>query len=205
MFGFLLLNCNVNDQELSQSTDEKIISEIPSLDTSFYDFIPSYHNRVPSPFSFEDKLEKVLLVSYRFPRTGEGWGDTTDQGLDRLILDDKIGYNHFLEEIILDSVQLDSLKRILFNFEGDEGYFAADCYKPRHCVYFLDPQQKVLGFIEICLECSNTSSSSDELSIRSKFQLDRLEDFMAWCGIKYNIYHQNFYNEVPAYGAILEN
>lgn len=139
----------------------------------------------PIKFPFEDSLDKVLVVSYEFPRSGYGLLPeerekfTTNEILGE---DGKIGFNVFQEQIELNSGQIDMLKDSVFNYNGDY-LLGADCYRPRNCVYFLDQNELVLGYLEICFECSNTLSSHDELEINCENQLSALNDLLIEFGL----------------------
>jgi len=99
-------------------------------------------------------------------------------------------FSKFKETKSLNSVQIDSLTNLLYNF-GVKGstfkYTPAACYVPRNAILFLNSKGKVFEFIEICFECHRTRVSSkridDGISCNQKFNI--LKSYFIRQGIKY--------------------
>ncbi len=150
-----------------------------------YPFPPETIIQPLKAFPFEKELKKVLLVSYDFPREGFEVKDTTINL--EIVENGKIAFNRFSEKIYLSNAKIDSLKNILFELKSDDEQIGADCYWPRHCVYFLNEKDSVLGYLEFCFECSGAISSPNNLSQLCNGKFEIIENFMSNCGIKNNV------------------
>lgn len=64
-----------------------------------------------------------------------------------------------------------------------------ECYNPRNAILFLDIDNKVFEFIEICFECDKTEESSDKvnLGIMCNQKLDMVKEFFKEVGVEYGI------------------
>jgi hypothetical protein len=88
------------------------------------------------------------------------------------------------EEIILNSVQRDSLFRLLNRNMCDiDG--GAICYDPRHAIVFYDSNRRSFSYIEICFDCTNYETSGN-------FKLDfcyeksqAIKSLFQSCGVTY--------------------
>jgi hypothetical protein len=114
-----------------------------------------------------------------------------------------------IEMIELNQNQIDSLSHILINYKlkNDklpETYtvYASGCYEPRNAILFLDTNNTVISYFEICFECHEFSQLPMDKTIinmntisnlpEAKKMLDLIKDFMKTCGIKYGIVSNNF-------------
>ena len=95
----------------------------------------------------------------------------------------------FKELRILNSKQIDSLTNILYNIgvKGNQFQFTpSTCYFPRNAILFLDVDNRIKNFIEICFECRRTRVSSkkinDGISCEQKFDL--LKSYFNYQGIR---------------------
>lgn len=84
-----------------------------------------------------------------------------------LILNDSLVKKNLKQIIKLDSNQINQLTNILFNYGiGKHCYANArtvyGCYEPRHAIVFLDSNNTVIDFFEICFEC-NSYVTKDKL------------------------------------------
>jgi len=137
-------------------------------------------------FSFDETLNSVVIVSYNFPRKGVEISENPNYN-SNILEDGKIGFKQFREEVLLTDNQIDSLQKILLNYDGEE-LFGADCYYPRHCIYFKTKNDSVIAYLEVCYQCSSTSSNLSELRLSCEDQFGKLEDFMRECGIIHGLY-----------------
>ena len=166
----------VNNEILNdESAEEEITSENCVL-----------NNDSIVPFSFEEKLEKVQIVTYSYNRlelTSSGPGSDPTESR-RIEKNGKIDFNAFDEKVILDSSQVRKLKELIQLYKPKGALMQADCYNPHHCIHFLDGEENLLGYIEICLMCQNGEFSSEELRITCDSHFNMFEKFMKDCGIK---------------------
>ena len=108
------------------------------------------------------------------------------------------------EMIELNQNQIDSLSHILINYKlkNDklpETYtvYASGCYEPRNAILFLDSNNTVISYFEICFECHQFSQLPMDKTIinmntisnlpEAVKMLDLIREFMKSCGIKYGI------------------
>jgi hypothetical protein len=106
--------------------------------------------------------------------------------------DNKVLISKLSETRILNSIEIDSLTSLLYNYavKGDTfSYTPATCYIPRNAILFINARGEAFEFIEICFECNRTRLSStsinDGISCQAKFSL--LKKFFAELGIRYGI------------------
>ena len=175
--------------------------------------------RATFPFS---EAKKVVLVA--FPSPYAVFEDEEDDMLKKDSVDlvgwglnvvktyklPKQEYKYIaIEKIELNQNQIDSLSHILINYKLKydklpETYtlYAYGCYEPRNAILFLDAEDKVVSYFEICFECHHFSQVPMDKTIinintisslpEAKKMLDLIKDFMKACGIKYGIVSNNF-------------
>mgnify|MGYP003407374745 FL=1 len=175
--------------------------------------------RATFPFS---EAKKVVLVA--FPSPYAVFEDEEDDMLKKDSVDlvgwglnvvktyklPKQEYKYIaIEKIELNQNQIDSLSHILINYKLKydklpETYtlYAYGCYEPRIAILFLDAEDKVVSYFEICFECHHFSQLPIDKTIinintisslpEAKKMLDLIKDFMKACGIKYGIVSNNF-------------
>ena len=101
--------------------------------------ILSYSDRMYEPPVIEGEEEK---------NRGE------NEAVYRVVGDLRIPESTIKEEIVLDSVQRNSLLHLLqTNMCEIDG--VAICYNPRHAILFYDSNRQAFSYIEICFECTN--------------------------------------------------
>jgi hypothetical protein len=104
-------------------------------------------------FPFQDSLEQVVIVQYSAVRRGKPAGEME---LDVSLLTDR-----FVKLVELGEEEIQQIKEI-FNGYLDGEYSSARCYEPRHCIYFLGKNDKILGFFEVCFACRTYLTSHKE-------------------------------------------
>lgn len=62
----------------------------------------------------------------------------------------------------------------------------SDCYNPRHAIFFKNKLNKILGSIEICLDC-NEFNHSESLGNAKYYCYDNMRKFLYNAGIRYFI------------------
>lgn len=72
----------------------------------------------------------------------------------------------------------------------------SDCYNPRNAILFLDSNEKIISYIEVCFECHQFYQMPKETIInfnlfsnleQSFKMIDLINDFMKINGIKYGV------------------
>lgn len=189
-------NISIETTEVNKDIDYEEYEEYNEVDLEIK--AARYNYRVPTSFPFEDDLSKVMLVSYDFARIGVESESDEPINYDIIGKNSKIGFNYFSEKVFLNSLQIDSLKRIIFNYTTYNDYYGSDCYWPRHCFYFLNDKDEVLGYLEVCLECDNSLARPKEMNLNSSEQLRAIEKLILHCGIKNNVGENNVRDKLPS-------
>lgn len=147
--------------------------------------------------SFTTRLKKypfnlssqVQLVSFKRDTINSKQGDIRDS-LPRM--NDTICYSKLYEVKNLTLVQVDQLTDILYNY-GYSGPihigYSSNCYIPRNAILFLDNNGKVIEYIEICFECSETRQSSSKISLGDMCEqkMEMLKGFFKKVGVEYGV------------------
>jgi hypothetical protein len=84
------------------------------------------------------------------------------------IVKGEVDYSQIKETKILNKEQIDSLASIFYNvtYSGEIMYLeGTGCYNPRNAVLFLDSNNHLVEFIELCFECYEQRFSSDRINI----------------------------------------
>lgn len=94
--------------------------------------------------------------------------------------------------ISLSSQQVNTLTDILYNtcFRWTMYQTSKDaCYLPHNAIIFLDDNNKLLAYIELCFDCNQLKYSSDNIVKFEdcNFALDDLQDYFSKLGLKTSI------------------
>ncbi len=141
------------------------------------------------PFS---KAKSVKIVSF------EALPDSNGQiitGANKLPMKlNRVDVSKLNEIIQLNSLEIDSLTNILYNFgyNGKVLIERGSCFNPRHAIIFFDNANVDFAFIELCFECNVYQTSSS---------LVQTGDF---CTEKYNMLESYFKNRGIRNGWIKE-
>ena len=145
------------------------------------------------PFS---QAVKIQLVSFENGYDSEP-RDYLRDSLPRI--NDTLCYSKLKEVKTLSTVQIDSLSDLIHNYgfkfryklKGNVYFIAStsQCYIPRNAIVFLNDENKVFEYIEICFECKKTRNSSDKVNIGVKCnqKLNLIKKFFKRVGIDYGI------------------
>lgn len=143
-----LFACNkgANNTVVNTKQEEKI----PEMENTF-------------PYS---EAAKVELISFSHL-------DFRPEEYDYKIVDGKLAFDESIikERISLSKRQQESLFWELTTDDCPQNYEVADCYMPEHRIIFYDKDDKVIAFLEICIQCVGSRKSEN-------FKVARL------CGIK---------------------
>lgn len=138
-----------------------------------------------------NRAKRVILISYDDSSRFENTTPITGK---------KIDYSKVKERVTLNDLQLDSLTSILYNVgvkSTDYWLQIADpgrsCYNPRNSVMFLNDQEEIIDYIEICFECHREELSSERIkswkSCETKYEL--LQDYFLSTGMKIGTKREN--------------
>jgi hypothetical protein len=173
----LLLTCSV----YGQNAEEQNHNCIKKNFTSFTARLKKYPFNLTAEIQFVSFKGGVYLIDNEIVR---------EDSLPRI--NDSILYSKLIEVKTLTFPQIDKLTDIFYNY-GFRGPIhtmsETECYNPRNAILFLDKNNKVIEFIEICFECRKTSESTDKISMGEmcKQKLNMLFDLFKIVGIEYGI------------------
>ncbi|MBE8725713.1 hypothetical protein C4F50_12225 [Flavobacterium sp. KB82] len=122
-----------------------------------------------SYFPFAE-ASQVKIISFRDK------GDLNEmpgQQLIRHLLSLKMGKDLFNEALydetaVLTSEQINQLSDIIFNFSYTKlpiEDYDVYCYNPRNAIFFLDAENHIIAYIELCFGCNKYRSSDKRLSL----------------------------------------
>ncbi|MFT3704910.1 MAG: hypothetical protein QM802_21265 [Agriterribacter sp.] len=145
------------------------------------------------PFNRTTRIQLVSFKSSRDTLLGGYYRDSLPRQ------NDTVCFSKLFETYTLSLIQIDRLTDLIYNYgfkfkympKGDVYFIATakQCYNPRNAILFLDKDNKVFEFIEICFECEQTRTSSEKLSLgtdcNQKFLL--IKDFFKSTGIQYGV------------------
>lgn len=145
------------------------------------------------PFNKATQIQLVSFKSRYDTAVGEYYKDSLPH------MNDTVCYSKLFEVKTLISTQVDTLTDLIYNYgfkfkykpKGKVYFIGAisQCYHPRNAILFLDKDNKLFEFIEICFECERTRISSDKVSFgtdcNQKLQL--IKSFFKDTGIKYGV------------------
>lgn len=144
------------------------------------------------PFS---KAMKIIAVSYSDanPREFQSKSKTDTNFKTGLNIKNKRLYYSSLKEIIqLKPKQIVELSNIIYNTayrRKDEVNYSMQgkCFEPRNALIFYDKHNRIFDYVEVCFECHNFSSLSDQITIGTVCtqKYDLLKQFFVNSGIKY--------------------
>lgn len=132
-------------------------------------------------YSFSDRLnhypfnasKKVVVVSFDAASEDSVYVASPDS-LDEEkhiripIKNNQLDTEKIKENFILTTKQLEGLTEILYNYDyrNDKGVRSAtQCFEPHHGLVFLDEQNKIVAYVEICFICSNFEVSNEKIEI----------------------------------------
>ncbi|RBA29847.1 hypothetical protein DPN68_01065 [Flavobacterium tibetense] len=133
---------------------------------------------------------QIIIVSYRNKEKGVV-GEDLQEYLNLLVeKKDSIIENKFDEIKVLNFQQIEKLTDIIFNYgyESESNFrIAINCYMPRNAILFYNNENKIIGFIEICFECSNYRTNDNKINLGEECiqKFDLLKEFFKVCGIQY--------------------
>jgi len=141
------------------------------------------------PFS---ETSTVKLVSFKNKNIGIV-GDELQEHIDSIKLkEDKFNPLLYNEVATLDSLKINKLTDIIYNYTYKKKPYsirAATCYMPRNAIFFIDNNNNIIAYIEICFGCDAYRASAKEINIgeycNEKYEM--IKSIFKDCKIEYGI------------------
>jgi len=133
--------------------------------------------------------EKIVLATYHQQKPGvaggEMWSYFVSMEEDKSLFD-KLRFEDYVE---LNSSQKDELTNLIFNYgylKDSNVRMSSGCYMPNNAILFLDKDDNLLEYIEICFDCNAFRSSNKEIDLGDECmqKMDLLNEFFLKSGIK---------------------
>jgi hypothetical protein len=141
----------------------------------------SYHAEEPEPNTYINNDGKRVSLDSAWVRPLAGLH----------IKNGKIDTKTLTEFAALNKQQINALTNIIYNTDyriKDEiaGFSQGACFEPRNALIFLDRNGKAFDYIEICFECHNAKSLSQQIGIGTlcNQKYDLLKKYFISLGIK---------------------
>ncbi|MEM0544091.1 hypothetical protein WFZ85_15990 [Flavobacterium sp. j3] len=141
------------------------------------------------PFSETSQIKLISFESKKLEFTGEELSNHLNSIKLKIDLFDPTIYT---EVATLSSVQINKLTDIIYNYSYKKFPYSvgeAKCYEPRNAIIFLDKNNYIISFIEICFGCDRYRTSSQELNLgeecTEKFEM--IKSIFKECKIEYGI------------------
>ena len=190
LFSYLAYGQNLPGREATQKEQELMDR---SHDCARVKSIPLSERLRLYPFNKATQIQLVSFKSNYDTAAGEYYYDSLPR------MNDTVCYSKLFEVKTLMSYQVDTLTDLIYNYGFKFKYKAkgnvyfigsvSQCYNPRNAILFLDKDNTVFEFIEICFECERTRTSSDKVSLgtacNQKLQL--IKSFFKDVGLDYGI------------------
>lgn len=134
---------------------------------------------------------KVVLATYLPKEKGVSVMGSEMQDYFRSLKEDRNLFDkkRFKEFIYLNDNQKNELTDIIFNYGYKKNLnigMNSLCYMPNNAILFLDKDDNLLEFIEICFDCNEFRTSNEEITLGDKCmqKMNLLDDFFLKSGIK---------------------
>lgn len=139
-----------------------------------------------------NKTEIIKLVSftYNYPKANES--DTAEMKIQAYEpetprTNGQIDMTKMFEVKTLDAQGEETLMKILMNYDHQDTNEVVFCYEPRNGIVFMDKDQRIIGYIEMCFECLKFKSEPSTITICTLFpdEFKMLKRFFREAGIMY--------------------
>jgi hypothetical protein len=141
------------------------------------------------PFS---EAEKIKIVSFKGKMVGR-IGDELQEHINSIsIKKDTFNLSFYSEIATLNSLQINKLTDVIYNYRYKKSPYLTivkSCYMPRNAIFFLDKNNIIIAYIEICFECEAIRTSDKELYLGE------------YCSDKYNLIKSIFKENNINYGV----
>lgn len=109
------------------------------------------------------KAAEIKVIAFNQKISGPV-GHELEIHIDSIVLNKSIfNPDRYTEVATLNRNQIDKLTDIIFNFSNSTKTNvskASGCYEPRNAIFFLDPNNIIIAYIEICFECDGYRTSN---------------------------------------------
>lgn len=167
----------VEELDLSNLEDDSTLLELPVEIELNCEFTAKDNWR---DYSFEKDVKKVLAVEYFSVRRGRPEGE--------ILVGDSLITERFNHVVELNADQKLSVKQIFQGYEAGDVY-RNSCYEPRHCIYFLGDNDRIIGYLELCFACREyLTSHRDDFDFICDKQWETLKLFLQSIGMT-KFYH----------------
>jgi hypothetical protein len=162
---------NKNSSYTGPETDEKVLAK--NSKCAYKLWLTTDQRKKLYPF---EQAKKILLISF----------DDPTQPQDKIpTKDNRLNYPKLKQVKELDTKEADSLSSLLYNVgvndkSKDTIIDQASCYNPKHSIAFLDKDDQIIDYIEICFTCNRLTTKTDK--VRE----------IEMCSIKYEIMKEFF-------------
>jgi hypothetical protein len=141
---------------------------------------------------------QVMLISFDDTSSSKMQGDDFQKFLNtnlNKVLNASL-LSQITEKKILNKTQLIELTNIIYNytFISKPSVIATpNCYMPSNAILFLDKNNKLIGFLELCFQCNRFRASNNKINIADHCsqKLEMLKAFFLRNGIKYGTTEEN--------------
>jgi hypothetical protein len=141
------------------------------------------------PFSETAQIKLIAFESKNIEITGE----ELSKHLNSIKLKmDVFNPSNYTEVATLNSNQINQLTDIIYNYSYKKMPYSfgdTKCYEPRNAIIFLDKNNLIISYIEICFGCDRYRTSSPELNLgkdcTEKFEM--VKSIFKECKIEYGI------------------
>jgi len=141
------------------------------------------YSRSEEVFSNSDLFKKTKYVEVRSYETAFQGVEYDEETIDGDNSAKKDPRENYVEKIVLNEAQKDSLFLLLYGYKKGIEPIGADCYWPRHMIAFYGQNDSKIGSINICFECGKMYSDIKEFEFLCESQLTDYMNFLQWCGI----------------------
>ncbi|OXB04428.1 hypothetical protein [Flavobacterium pectinovorum] len=159
MRKFLFLTILLVQYSFSQSQYEKNAQCIRTKNLSEKERLTHF------PFS---KAAQIKIISFKDKSDGTLGHDLMNYMNSIVIGKDTLASNLYDEITNLTPQQINQLTDIIFNYSHKKEPYAiaqAGCYMPRNAIFFLDDNNTIIAWLELCFGCDNYRTSDKKLTI----------------------------------------
>jgi hypothetical protein len=139
-----------------------------------------------------NNTETIKLVSFKFDYPVVNESDTTEMKIkayepETPRINGQIDMTKMFEVKTLDQQGEGKLMKILMNYDHQDVNEVVFCYDPRNGIVFLDKDQQIIGYIEVCFECRKVKTEPSKVTISTLFpdEFKTLKKFFRDVGITY--------------------
>jgi hypothetical protein len=150
--------------------------------------------QIKKKFPF-DRTQTIKLVSFKHKYSVTEESDTVEAPTSRAEIPKtggKVDLTKMFETKTLDSRLTEKILDVLVNYDNENRESeSASCYEPRNGIIFMDKDEKILGFVEICFDCLRYEVEPSNLTVKN------------FCLEKFDVLKSIFKESGIVYGTVL--